>query len=428
MAAEGLAPIRALQRRVADRLAVVQGDFNSKAAGLTQLLVERDTKGGPFYFVCSRPEQVKMVAAFIRRLSLAGVEPVLLRDVAVCSSCIVGGWTSTSFARRLWAHTPRSLFALVDEPERLRWERAAATPRRREGQSLLDAVSASATPPASRETSVPSPIEPPRRVGSDEGVDFVPCVFIWLSGEADAKVLARSAKVVVEEGDRVRERPATGLQPDDRVILGAGTNRWSPAEEFTQAVVNTIESSQPELVRVGREWRRALRRLQEHDRLTSDGLQARLAAVGVQRELQTIDGWLDIERAPPIAPMRLRAELEAIWPLVEGHATASLEGVIDACARLRSLRLAAGRALLKLWKGRRVDLGVDEGWLAELVGRLREEVHVYEIDAISLGHVPSAMLGWWISPELAARFESDVGGDDQEHAVAAEADDDGSAD
>jgi len=429
-ASKQLEPIHALQVRVAERIALVRGEFNSKATALSQLLADRDATARSAYFVCDRPEQMKTVAALLRRIALGGVEPILLRDVAVCSNCIVGGWTSTSFARRLWAHTPRSLIALVDDPERQQWERAAARPQQREGQSLLYAVAGSATSSMGRETTVSSwPAEATGHSASDHGIlDLTPCVFVWLSGEADAKVLLRNARVVVEEGDRVRERPATGLQPDDRVILGAGESGWSPAEEFTQAVIGAIESSQPELVRDGREWRRALHALHEHLGVTSEEVRSRLAAAGVQRELQTIEGWLDLERASPIAPMRLRTELKAIWALIERHTNASLEEVTAACARLRSLRMAAGRALLKLWKCRRVELGVDEDWLAALVGRLREEVQVYDVDAISLGRIPSAMLGSWISPELAARFESDDRGDDHEHSVAAEDDDEDSAD
>jgi len=81
------------------------------------------------------------------------------------------------------------------------------------------------------------------------------------------------------------------------------------------------------------------------------------------------------------------------------------EQVIEACGRLRSLRWAAGRALLKLWKGRTVDLGVDEAWLEELVEQLRQEVQVHVVEAISYGTVPKSMLGWWVTPELASSFE-----------------------
>jgi hypothetical protein len=234
------------------------------------------------------------------------------------------------------------------------------------------------------------------------------CIFLWVAGEPEAKVLASDGRVVVEEGEVVRERVAARLCPDDRVILGPGTGRWSPADEFTEVVVNAVQTSHPAMVRAAKEWRKALRRLQEAEQLSLPQLRARLAAAGVEREGQTIEGWLEVERASPIAPRALHAELAALWPLIEQHAEHSLGDVVSACARLRSLRGGVGRALLQLWKGRPVDLGVDQSRLDDLVERLRQEVHVYEVEAVTLGEVPSAMLGWWISPALAARFESDT--------------------
>jgi hypothetical protein len=55
-----------------------------------------------------------------------------------------------------------------------------------------------------------------------------------------------------------------------------------------------------------------------------------------------------------------------------------------------------------------VELGVDEASLEDLVDRLRQEVQVYEVEAVTLGEVPRAMLGWWIPPTLAGRFESEL--------------------
>jgi hypothetical protein len=96
-----------------------------------------------------------------------------------------------------------------------------------------------------------------------------------------------------------------------------------------------------------------------------------------------------------------------MWPLIEGYTERTAEDVAAACGRLRSLRFAAGRALLKLWKGRTVDIGVDDALLDELVDQLRQEVQVHEVDAVTFGAVPEAMLGWWVTPELAERYGVD---------------------
>lgn len=404
-----LANLRNAEKHVLKLIGDVPDAVNSRAVALAAFLSDPAQAEGKWHLVCDRPEQAKVAASVLRALELRGVEPALLRDLAVCSTCVVAGWVSSSFARRLWAHTPRAIVALTDEADRRRWERAAESQRQPGGQSLLGAVGG-LRPVLSGPTSSSPVVEEERHAVDDVdagwGTERVPCVFLWVTGESEAKVLEPDGWVVVEEGDVVRERVAARLRPDDRVILGLGTSRWSPADEFTGAVINAVETSHPELVKTAKEWRRALRQLVETRRLSTSQLRSRLAAVGVGREDQTLEGWLDIDRASPIAPRGLYTELAALWPLVEQHAEHSLDDVAAACARLRTLRAASGRALLQLWKGRAVELGVDEASLEELVDRLRQEVQVYEVEAVTLGGVPRAMLGWWIPATLAGRFES----------------------
>lgn len=405
-----LADLRDAEKCVLKLIEDVPDAINSRAAALSAFLSDPAQAEDHWYLVCDRPEQTKAAGSIIRALGLHAVEPVLLRDLAVCSTCVVTGWVSFSFARRLWAHTPRAIVALTDDDDRRRWERAAESQCQAGGQSLLGAVGWLRSAP-SRVSSSPAVQEDQRAdddVDSGWGTDKrVPCVFLWVTGESEAKVLEPDGHVVVEDGDVVRERVAARLRPDDRVILGLGTSRWSPADEFTGAVIDAVEGSHPELVKMAKEWRRALRQLLEAQRLSPSQLRARLAAVGVEREEQTINGWLDIGRATPIAPRGLRAELAALWPLVEQYAKHPLEDVAAACAHLRALRTASGRALLQLWKGRTVELGVDAAYLNDLVERLRQEVQVYEVEAVTLGEVPRAMIGWWIPPTLAGRFESE---------------------
>ena len=69
--------------------------------------------------------------------------------------------------------------------------------------------------------------------------------------------------------------------------------------------------------------------------------------------------------------------------MIDGHTDRSATEVAEPCGWLRSLRLAAGHALLQLWKGRTVDLGVDSEWLESLVERLRQEVQVHEVETVT---------------------------------------------
>src|ERR1700731_508895 len=60
------------------------------------------------------PDQARAITQNARRAEVAGFRPALPRDLEVCRSCVVTGWSSRSFARRLWAHTPRRITAFVD--------------------------------------------------------------------------------------------------------------------------------------------------------------------------------------------------------------------------------------------------------------------------------------------------------------------------
>ena len=73
----------------------------------------------------------------LARREILKLQPVMLRDLDVCRSCVVIGWRSMSFARRLQAHTPRRLVALVDDRESQKWERLEAQRSGRSGESLL---------------------------------------------------------------------------------------------------------------------------------------------------------------------------------------------------------------------------------------------------------------------------------------------------
>jgi uncharacterized membrane protein YkvA (DUF1232 family) len=406
-----LADLRRADKRVLKQIQEVSDAVNSRAVALKAFLADQVHGVSDWYLVCDRPEQGKIAASVIRALRLHGVEPVLFRDLPVCSMCVVAGWVSSSFTRRLWAHTPRAIVALTDEHDQERWKRAAEAQRQPRGESLLGAVGGGVRSATSQANSS-SPVHNERLAEAEvdatlDGDVRVPCVFVWVTGESEAKVLEPAARVVVEEGDAILERAAARLRPDDRVILGHGTSSWSPADEFTGAVVKALEASHPELVEAARAWRRALRRLVEIQRLSVQQLRARLAAVGVSREDQTLEGWLNIDRASPIAPRGLRAELTALWPVIADYTEHSLQDVAGACSRLRAMRTASGRALLQLWKSGTVDLGIDEASLDGLVDRLRQDVRVYEVEAVTLGEIPTAMLGWWVPPMLASHFESE---------------------
>lgn len=409
-----LAGLRDAERRVLEALRGVPDRYNSRSAALAAFLSET---GQPpkerWYFACDRPEQEVTVASLIRSMGLRGVEPVLVRNLGVCRSCLVAGWVSRSFARRLWSHTPRTLVALVDELDAEQWQRSAELRKLPIGRPLLEALGGvEFTPwPSCLAESAWEPPEPMRQHAQEngDGAEHVPCVFLWLTGETDAKVLAPNARIVVEDGQQVRERTASNLRDGDRILLGLGTDGSSPADQFTEAVVAAVKESNPDIVLSAREWRRALGEYQAAYRLSASQVRTRLANVGIERQEITIHGWLDLERASPIAPRGLQRELSTLWPILGDHARQPLDSVISSCARLRALRASAGRALLQLWQGRRVNLGLGGAGLESLAEKVRHEVQVFEVNSVAFGEAPRAMMGWWVSPHVVSQYESQSG-------------------
>lgn len=409
-AKEQLLPIAQAHSAIMRDIERVSANENSKASALLEFIEKSGSDG--WHVVCDRREQVKIGGRFVRRHGLKRVKLVRLRDLGVCKACIVLGWRTAFFARCLPAHTPRSLVALVDESEAKRWKRLQAKQGLNEGESLLEAIGHVTGP-------IVSPAATTVQRGKNEDIEWqdnvtdrdetlkkVPCAFVWLVDECEGKVLERDSRVLVEAGDKALEKPVYLIAPEDRVILGSGADKWSPADEFTHSVVEAIQASHPDLIKDVREWRRALKSLQDDRGWTTDQLREQLARFGVTRGTQTLDGWLRLEQAPPIGPRSIRRELEAMWPLIAGNTTRSVGDVANACCRLRALRIAAGNALIKLWKGEAIDLGVDDLLLEGLVDQLRQEVQVYEVEDIYLGTVPEAMVGWWVSPDLAVRYRS----------------------
>lgn len=410
-AASQFAPLVHAIERIVRALESVTDDSNKKAVALKDLLEDRPE--GQWRILADRAIQIRVLGRYLRGERLAA-KATLLRDLEPCEDVVVVGYQSKSFAQRLRAHTPTKTVALVAEQERARWDRTEQQDRGATGETLLDAVGQVPAPGSGHSTTTS---EPPPDPGSDEEIDWgmdsamdfetsprVPCVFLWCVGEDSAKVLPRDARVLVATGDLVREREACQLLPEDRVILGPTSERWSPAEEFTSAVLAAARRENQELVDTAREWRCALSRLAEARRWGAQQVRDQLAAVGVERQVQTVLAWLDIETPSPIGPRDVPDELIAMWPLIADHTTRDRDQVVKACLELRSLSVAAGRALINLWGGRRVDIGVDQGWLADMVATLRDEVQVYEVAEVQFAAVPEAMLGWWTSAAVASQL------------------------
>jgi len=413
-AAAGVADVRTAESGMLESILSIGGQLNAKAHRLAEVLGANDSPHP--VIVCAGAEQLVATENFGRAAGIGSLTTVRLSDLEPCAWCVVGGWQGLRFARRLWAHAPSSVLALADGRERQQWLRAGRWSTNVAFESALAAVGASDGDLEFSPRSEAVEAECDENSDSDasgviaagssrrylEPTRAVEAVLVWLADQTDCKVLAGKSRVVVEAGTSAREKVASALRPRDRILLGSGVRQWSPAEEFTEAVVEAVRRSNPDVVESAREWRLALARLMERDTLDPSSLRERLRAVGVSREPATIEGWLRLDRSSPIGPKGLRKEIAAIWQLVGNVATKDRQEVVDACRRLRSVRWAAGRALLRAWTGEVVDVGfeIDQTWLAELVGRVRQSVRTHEVVAVRGLTVPSSAIGCWLTPEM----------------------------
>lgn len=397
-AALALTPIRESHARMLIQIRSVTDTRTSKADALLSFLASQEDH--EWVVVCDYSQQLAAMARF----SAQGVKATKIQDLEACQPTIVCGWTSFAFVRHVGACTPRRLVLIGDSHDHERWRRALE-PGRPEAASFIEFIKHGEIRLPEPKVQMRSSINGPNNIRDEETFNaLVDCIFIWPSEGTLGKIVERDSRILVESGEHVADKRANLILPGDRVVLGTGSRRWSPAEEFTQAVVDTIEKSSPDLIRHARAWRAALFKAYKANNSSVKALKAALDSVQVHREPLTIEGWLHLERAAPIGPQHIKRELEAIWQVIGQFTDVPVVDGIHACSRLRSLRSMAGRALLKEWKGYQSEAGVDREWLAGLLTQLKRQVEVHEVERISFGHVPSMMLGWWISEDTAEQF------------------------
>ena len=383
--------------------------WNSKTDALLALLDEQPSSR--WNVVVDRAEQVN---ALSRVSSQAGVtvKPSLLKDIGVCQHCIAVGWQSRAFAARLRAHTPTRLVALTSDGEWRKWQDFQSREDRIHGESLLQFVGkreATHQTAVYQESDLDVDEKLERQIEQTSGKTseaVIPCIFLWLVGMGRAKVLDAKDRVLVEGEGQNREIVATDVSGDERVLLGVGTRRWSPSDEFTESVLSVVKAHHPDIARATREWRVSLAKACASQNWTIEQLQSRLDAVGIHRELATLRGWLRLNRAAPIAPQRFKSELPRLWPILAAQSALDVADVIKACEYVHHAHRAARNSLLTSELEQGDVTGIDERTVVALTKGVRATMRVYSIEAVSNGRVPRSMIGWWVGPELATRFET----------------------
>ena len=408
------AELRRCEARIYEQIQSVTDDFNAFGTALIGLSQDAGTLDQPTIVVNSRKDQTKIVQSLLDFTQLANVSTSSVDQLGLCASCITVGWTARPFASQILAHAPAELTSLGQTDEHGRWQQlldSNGSPY----PSMLTSIKGQARgevrprkPTAvSRQSTEPAPIHVTRDIPTfSEQDNDAECMFLFPTDTGACKVLPLGIRVIVEHADKVRETQSGALEAGDRVILGHSVEKWSPAEEFTQALVEAVQARRPELVQHAMEWRRALGRYQTAKGLTTAQLCGQLRSVGIQREEQTVEGWLRLERSEPIGPQHIDQEIRALWQMVDSDISAP--EVSEACSELRSLHRAAGRAIIRAWAGRPLTIDIDSSLLDEVVARLRSSVEVHELESVRHGSVPNAMLGLWVPAGFITNYVIDT--------------------
>jgi hypothetical protein len=390
--------LREIEARIKEELSKIPNGPNSKGKALVSYLFNNEAYC--WSLVCGSKAEAMSARRLVEEQCLARVEVVTLRDLDVCKYCLIAGWLGSIFGRKLMAHSPREIVVLAVDSERERWrEFSRHVPARR--VSALQMINAEGGRNAMylAEQGTVQAVSVQRKAPEKEDS---PCVVLWLADEPSCKIVARESLVLVAQDGRASMREAQRVRPFDQVVLGFGSSQWSPAEEFTNEVLASVEKTRPELVDHAKEWRRILMDLQIQEDLSGEEVRRKLSEVGVHRELATIEGWLNMERPGPIGPRHLEADVAAIWRVAGKYSRRPFEDVVKACGSLRSLHWAASQAIIKASAGLSLDnVGSDEDLLKVLVSRLRARVELYEVERVENALVPTEMLGWWIPSDLA---------------------------
>jgi len=364
------------------------------------------------YVACRRSGQVVATQRFLDEVSIPVWIAGLVKDVPTCGNILVPGWQSRSFVQNLWESAPGSLTLICTDAEQSWWHAALDQRNRVSARSMV----ATRRPPTllmasdNQQHDTGTHLDDDdlfagfRNIASVHGDILTSVIAIRCTASSNLALVVARGHVIVDEGGTPTERQVGAIQVGDTVLLMRGTNSLSPAEEFVELLVQHVREQWPEHVERAREWRRALERFYRHSMISIEHLRRELSTMGVERESQTLEGWLSVDRAAPISPRRRHVDLELLWPTLGQYSEYNLSDVIAACEWLRRLRGIAERALLnRVFTSNKED-EIDTRMLEPVLNRLQQCTVRTDVVSIERLKVPAELAGCWVPEEIVRSY------------------------
>lgn len=381
--------------------------LNSKGIGLKEFIKESQSTHG-WTIACTDRSQANATEDFVQSQNLTNVSVQITGELPEFSNVIVTSWPGLRQARRVFSHSPKTIATVGAETENEKWNRLLRLPYATcGGQSILSATGFSGLPSAPAVPDIDEPEVEEMRFETPTGISnhpSIPCTLLWLTTEDRVKILPRDSRVYIETGGQLKAMGASKIAGGCRVVLSPDSDRWSPSDEFTEAVVSSVRQSRPDLVEKAKDWRLALHSFMRSNGLSSTVLSSKLDRIGISREIETVERWLDISSATPIAPQSTRRDLELLWPLIKPFAKYSLDEIEAACTHLRQVRRSSGQLLVAIWNNQAPPSGFGDPTLEAIVARLQRHVGLFEVSHVELAEVPEPLMGWWVPAALARHY------------------------
>ncbi|WOT11993.1 hypothetical protein [Leptospira interrogans] len=301
---------------------------------------------------------------------------------------IIFGWQGIDFARQVVAATPRKLQIFGIESELRKWEQILKV-RKPSDLHLIHDV-----PSLSTEASKTDVFEFDRQLVSnsnlklDDSAEYMDLIALQLDGDLeDYYIMSGEHRFTLTNQNDFRESKAVDLLAGDKLLIWAGDPFSSTNEELIKVIFQELNSEKREEILKIQEWRKALKRYKEANKLSVSDLQRNLNIIGVERKVQTIEYWIDLDRYTPIFPKHGLEDLRKIFRLIETFSSYTSEDIHESYIFIKNLKNHTLSLLFHRSHAQQEALQIDKIFVNRIAEKLKsfiDSVEVINANAVSL--------------------------------------------